>query len=207
MNRRFSDMWKLTAEILLNHDDKTRFRHMASQLAPASGLPLPACVSRDDALEERFDTLRLVDGRVFERNIGIARESEQIIGRVISYRDVTERHRTQQELLAANEEVRRASRAKGDFLAMMSHETHPANAIIGINEPTPDGQLATAQRDYALSIASSAEALLVIINDILDFSKIEAGQRPAKSSISPSICTPCSTTSFSSTRRARATRG
>ncbi|MBP9714162.1 MAG: response regulator [Sterolibacterium sp.] len=177
MNRRFSDMWKLTAEILLNHDDKTIFRHMASQLAPASGLPLPACVSRDDALEERFDTLRLVDGRVFERNIGIARESEQIIGRVISYRDVTERHRTQQELLAANEEVRRASRAKGDFLAMMSHEIRtPLNAIIGINELMLDGQLATAQRDYALSIASSAEALLVIINDILDFSKIEAGR-------------------------------
>ncbi len=178
MNHRFSDMWRLPQEVLLNRDDQRVFGHMAAQLEAAkhkrAATPLEA---RNDVLEESFDVLRLVDGRVFERNAGLAWEKEEIIGRVFCYRDVTERHRTQQELLAASEEVRRASRAKGDFLAMMSHEIRtPLNAIIGINELMLDGELDREQRDYAQSIASSAEALLVIINDILDFSKIEAGR-------------------------------
>ena len=178
MNRRFSDMWRLTPDLLLDRNDALIFNRMAGQLERPAGAPPPdAQEARSDVLEERFDLLRLADGRVFERDTGIAWEHEQIIGRVFSYRDVTERHRTQQELLHANEEVRRASRAKGDFLAMMSHEIRtPLNAIIGINELMLDGTLDPAQRDYAKSIASSAEALLVIINDILDFSKIEAGR-------------------------------
>ena len=38
-----------------------------------------------------------------------------------------------------------------------------------------DMDLGEDQRDYAVTIKMSGEALLSLLNDILDFSKIEAG--------------------------------
>ena len=71
----------------------------------------------------------------------------------------------------------RASQAKSEFLAMMSHEVRtPMNGILGMASLLQDSDLKQEQQQQIKTLYSSANSLLAILDDILDFSKLEAGR-------------------------------
>ena len=125
-------------------------------------------------------TNRKKDGQLYTEEMTIApvhSETGEIANFVAIKQDVTERARSEAELVKAKAAAEAANRAKSEFLANMSHEIRtPMNGIIGMTDLLLDTQLDTEQAEYLHMVKGSADALLTLLNDILDFSKMEAGK-------------------------------
>lgn len=82
------------------------------------------------------------------------------------------------DLIKANELVKKAGKAKDQFIASMSHELRtPLNAVLGFSQITLDGNnLTEEQRENLREINGAGEHLLQLINNILDLAKVEAGK-------------------------------
>mgnify|MGYP005755627173 FL=1 len=91
--------------------------------------------------------------------------------------DITDRIKSERELIQAKEIAENSVRIKEQFLANISHEIRtPMNGIIGLANVLRKTALDQEQHKYLTAIRKSADNLMHIINDLLDFSKISASQ-------------------------------
>jgi signal transduction histidine kinase/CheY-like chemotaxis protein len=100
------------------------------------------------------------------------------VGAVLIFRDVTERRRIERLQVEAWEAAEEASRAKENFLAVVSHELrNPLGAILGwttiLKSGDPSAEL-VAQAHAVIERNALAEMRLV--ESLLDFSRMSAGQ-------------------------------
>ena len=97
-NQRFAQMWRIPEDLLQTRDDRRLVAHMLDQLADPDEFvrTVNDLYARPEA--EQHDLIRFKDGRVFERFTTPQRVGEVCVGRVWSFRDITQRVQTQQEL-------------------------------------------------------------------------------------------------------------
>ncbi len=103
MNRQFSKMWALPEALLRAQDDQKLLAFIAASVVDAALLRSRLNVIVDNA--ETADTLRHLDGRVFEVSARPQYLEEQIIGRVFSVQDITQRTRDAQALRESRDQL------------------------------------------------------------------------------------------------------
>jgi PAS domain S-box-containing protein len=177
-NQKFTEMWRIPPEIMEYKDDKRTIQFVMDQLGNAEEFVKEIERLYTEPEETTSDLLGFKDGRVFERYSQPQKISGRSVGRVWSFRDITERKRAEAELIKAKEKAEESDRLKTAFLHNVSHEIRtPMNAIIGfsalLNEPDTTE---TERRQFIDIIFQSGSQLLSIINDIVDIANIESGQ-------------------------------
>jgi len=97
---------------------------------------------------------------------------------IVIAKDITQRKRTEEELLRAKEKAEESDNLKTAFLSNMSHEIRtPMNAIVGFSQLLSNPNFDQQKKDLFIEqININSESLLKLIEDIIYISKIEAGK-------------------------------
>ncbi len=108
-NDRFGKMWGIPSELLASGDDNALLAHVVGQLShPEEFLAGVRALYDTDA--EDMDEVRFKDGRVFERFSRPLVLQGAVMGRVWSFRDVTERKQAEGKLKVSRQRLQTLSR-------------------------------------------------------------------------------------------------
>ncbi len=105
-NQRFAQLWQLPEEILASRDDERAIAFVLSQLVEPERFVGKVAELYQHPEATSHDRLMFKDGRVFERYSQPQRIEGRAIGRVWSFRDVTDAYRSQQRLEVSKERLR-----------------------------------------------------------------------------------------------------
>jgi len=177
-NQKFIEMWRIPLEVLETGEDDDALKFVVNQLKnPQSFMENVKHLYADEEATS-FDLLEFADGRYFERYSQPHKVNGKSVGRVWSFRDITQKRIAEADLIAAKEKAEENDRLKTAFLHNVSHEIRtPMNAIIGFTTLLAEQDLQKEEKEqYIEIIFQSSNQLLSIINDIVDIANVETGQ-------------------------------
>ena len=184
-NEKYAAMWGIPQVLMGSREHRELLKLNARRFADGDAFLGRIHEIYSTSPAETSDVLELEDGRVFERFTKIQIVDGTIVGRVWSFRDITEARRAEDErkgLLeserSARAEAERANEMKDEFLATLSHELRtPLNAILGWAQVLRRRAPASAEIQQGLeTIERNARIQTQLIEDLLDMSRITSGK-------------------------------
>lgn len=133
-NQKFAEMWRIPIVILSGGDEEQAINHILVQLTnPAQFLNRVRELYEDPA-QSSFDKIEFIDGRVFERYSQPQQIEGTIVGRVWSFRDITDRSRAEAEktkLETVNRQLQKAESLSRMAGAIAHHFNNQLGAVLG----------------------------------------------------------------------------
>ena len=165
-NRKFAELWRIADSILETKDAHQTIAFVLEQLADPQGFlnKVRDLYARPDA--SSFDVLTFKDGRIFERLSQPQRIGDKSVGRVWSFRDVTEAKRAERIQLATYR-ISEAAHAAGTLQELF-------RAIHGIV-----GELMPAKNFY-IALYDAASDLLTFPYYVDEYDNDFPAKRPGK---------------------------
>ncbi len=165
-NRTFAELWRIPPALLATHDDERLIDHVADQVADPDAFRRkvrdvyahPEAVTKDELLFK--------DGRVFERYSMPQRLDGRIIGRVWSFRDVTDRRRAEARLADSEARLRAIIHSEPECVKLMAAD----GTLLEMN---PAG-LAMLEADRADQVVGQNALPIVVAADRDAFSELLA---------------------------------
>ena len=118
-NRRFADLWRIPQSLIDSGNDRALLDFVLSQLTDPDSF-LKKIQSLYDSDAEDIDKITFKDGRFFERySLPMIMDGIRI-GRVWSFRDITDRKQTEKKLINSEEKFRML--AESSAFAIMMHQ-------------------------------------------------------------------------------------
>ncbi len=114
LNQNFVDMWRLPPEIVATKQQRKFLEFTGRQFNDAEQFYARIEEIYASRPAETFDLLELADGRVFERHTKVQWVKGRNVGRVWSFRDITERKRAEEDLRQEREWFRVTLSSIGD---------------------------------------------------------------------------------------------
>lgn len=112
------------------------------------------------------------------RSVTVRSDSDDVIGSLTIFRDITKMMQVHEDLIKANKEAGESNKLKSSFLANISHEIRtPLNSVVGFANLLLENNLPdNIKEEYIDHINHNSEKLIQIIGDIIDLSRLESSQ-------------------------------
>lgn len=119
-NKKFIELWSIPNSIIESNDTDKLFNFISAQLSKPNELSNIEQDVINNPAKETLDTLELKDGRIFELYSMAQKLDNQIVGRVWSFQDITDRKEVEKKLQENVETYRAIFHNSSDGMFLMS---------------------------------------------------------------------------------------